>query len=141
MGNPTVRALEHAIAATEGMDEGIVYASGMAAIHGVIAGLAKPGDTVIASRDVYGATYSVLNTYFAEFGIDSVLVDMTDIAEVERKVQDLSPALVFTETISNPLIKVVNVRRIAEIAHAAGAKLALDNTFATPVVTLSLIHI
>jgi len=135
MGNPTVRALEHAIAATEGMDEGIVYASGMAAIHGVIAGLAKPGDTVIASRDVYGATYSVLNTYFSEFGIDSVLVDMTDIAEVERKVQDLSPALVFTETISNPLIKVVDVRRIAEIAHAAGAKLALDNTFATPVVT------
>ncbi len=135
MGNPTVRALEHAIATTEGMDEGIVYASGMAAIHGVIAGLAKPGDTVIASRDVYGATYSILTGYFSDLGIESVLVDMTDVAEVERLARKLKPALVFTETISNPLIKVVDIRRMAEIAHAVGAKLAVDNTFATPVVT------
>jgi len=135
MGNPTVRALEHAIATTEGMDDGIVYASGMAAIHGVIAGLAKPGDTIIASRDVYGATYSILTTYFSEFGIESALVDMTNVVEVERLAQKLNPTLMFTETISNPLIKVVDIRRIAEIAHGVGAKLAVDNTFATPVVT------
>lgn len=135
MGNPTVRALEHAVAATEGTDEGIVYASGMAAIHGVIAGLARRGDTIVASRDVYGATYSILTTYFSEFGIKSVLVDMTDAAEVERIVREKNPSLVFTETISNPLIKVVDIRQVAKIAHAAGAKLAVDNTFATPVLT------
>jgi cystathionine gamma-synthase/methionine-gamma-lyase len=135
MGNPTVRALEQAIAATEGTEEGIAYASGMAAIHGVISGLAKAGDRVIASRDVYGATHSVLNGYFSEFGVESILVDMADLDEVERMARELKPTLIYTETISNPLIKVVDLRRLADIAHANGATFAVDNTFASPIVT------
>ncbi len=134
MGNPTVRLLEEAIAATEGMEEGVVYASGMAAIHGILTTLATGGSRILASRDVYGATYAILRSHLAGFGIETTFVDMTDIDEVRRVADDLQPDLVLAEAVSNPLIRVVDVRRIAEISHGVGAIFVLDNTFATPVV-------
>jgi cystathionine beta-lyase/cystathionine gamma-synthase len=134
-GNPTIRALEEAVAAIEGTEEAVAYGSGMAAIHGVIAGLSRPGSPVIASRDVYGATYALLRTYLANFGIETIFADMRDLEALERLAIDVKPSLIFAETISNPLIRVVDVQRIADIAHSSGARFALDNTFATPVIT------
>ncbi len=134
-GNPTVRALEEAIAAIEGTDEAVAYGSGMAAIHGVIAGLARPGTTVIASQDVYGATFALLRTYLADNGVTTVFADMRDLDGLAKLADEHRPSLIFAETISNPLIRVVDVQRIADIAHAVGAKFALDNTFATPIIT------
>jgi cystathionine gamma-synthase/methionine-gamma-lyase len=134
-GNPTVRALEEAIAAIEGTDDAVAFGTGMAAIHGVITTLVRPGQRIIASRDVYGATYALLRSILTETGIDTTFVDMQDPDAVAALADDLRPALIVAETVSNPLIRVVDVGRIATIAHATGAAFVLDNTFATPVIT------
>jgi len=134
-GNPTVRALEEAIAAIEGTDEAIAFGTGMAAIHGILTLLAKPGDRILASRDVYGATFALLRSVLADFGVETTFVDMRDLAAVERLATELQPALVFAETISNPLIRLTDVQRVGAIARNAGARFVLDNTFATPVLT------
>ncbi len=134
-GNPTVKALEDAVAAIEETDDAVAYGSGMAAIHGIVAALARPGSTVIASRDVYGATHALLGGYLADNGVTTIFVDIRDLDGLESLAREHEPALVFAETVSNPLMRVANVRRIAQIAHAAGAKFVLDNTFATPIVT------
>ncbi len=134
-GNPTVTALEDAVAAIEGTESAVAYGSGMAAIHGIVASLAKPGSTVIASRDVYGATHALLGGYLADNGVNTIFVDIRDLDGLETLTRRHKPALVFAESISNPLMRVADVRRIGEIAHASGARFVLDNTFATPVVT------
>ncbi|MBA3274589.1 MAG: PLP-dependent transferase [Chloroflexia bacterium] len=134
-GNPTVRALEEAVAAIEGTDDAVAYGSGMAAIHGIVAVLARPGSTVIASRDVYGATHALFGGYLADNGVTTIFVDIRDLDGLEELTREHQPSLIFAETVSNPLMRVANVRRIAGIAHAAGAKFVLDNTFATPIVT------
>lgn len=136
--NPTVRALEEAVAAIEGSEDAVAYGSGMAAIHGIVSVLARPGSTVIASRDVYGATHTVLGGYFAENGVTTVFVDIRDLDGLESLVREQRPSLVLAETVSNPLMRVADVQRIAAIAHAAGAKFVLDNTFATPIVTRAM---
>jgi cystathionine gamma-synthase/methionine-gamma-lyase len=135
MGNPTVRQLEQAIAAIEGMPRGVAYASGMAALHGVITTIARGGSRILASRDLYGATYAMLRTHLASFGVETTFIDVTALDDVERIARELKPALVLAETVSNPLIRVTDVRRLADISHAVGAFFALDNTFATPVLT------
>lgn len=134
-GNPTVRALEEAVAAIEGTEDAVAYASGMAAIHGVISAVARPGSTVIASRDVYGATHALLRGHRADTGIETAFVDIRDLDRLESVARETRPTLIFAETISNPLMRVADVQRIAGIAHASGATFVLDNTFATPVVT------
>lgn len=131
-GNPTVRALESAIAAVENTDAAIAYPSGMAAIHGIFAVLAKPGDHVVVSRDVYGATLTLLNGYFTEIGITSHFVDITDLDAVKAIVADVSPTVIFAETISNPLIKVADINALVAIARTCGARVVIDNTFASP---------
>jgi len=134
-GNPTVKALEDAVAAIEGTDDAVAYGSGMAAIHGIVAALARPGSTVIASRDVYGATHALLGDYLADNGVTTIFIDIRDLDGLESLTHEHKPSLIFAETVSNPLMRVANVQRIATIAHEAGAKLVLDNTFATPIVT------
>ncbi|MDQ3654631.1 MAG: PLP-dependent aspartate aminotransferase family protein [Chloroflexota bacterium] len=134
-GNPTVKALEEAVAAIEGTDDAVAYGSGMAAIHGIVAALARPGSTVIASRDVYGATHALLGGYLADNGVKTIFVDIRDLDGLESLAREHKPSLIFAETVSNPLMRVANVQRIATIAHGADAKFVLDNTFATPIVT------
>ncbi len=134
-GNPTVRALEEAVAAIENTDDAVAYGSGMAAIHGIVAALARPGSTVIASRDVYGATHALLSGYLAENGVTTIFVDIRDLDGLDALAREHRPALIFAETVSNPLMRVANVRRIAAIAHDSSAMFVLDNTFATPIVT------
>lgn len=131
-GNPSVRALETAIASVENCDAAIAYPSGMAAINGVIQHLAKPGDQVVISRDVYGATLTLLNSQFTAIGVNPHFVDVTDLDATTSLIDEVSPSLLFAETISNPLIKVANLRALAEIAHAKDAAFVVDNTFASP---------
>ncbi len=134
MANPTIRTLEDAIAAIEGTEYAVAYASGMAAIHGVITGLVPPGSTVLASQDMYGATYALLTGYLAELGITTVMVDASNPDEVTARIAEHKPAVLYLESISNPLIRVCDIRTLATIAHDAGARLVLDNTFASPTV-------
>jgi cystathionine gamma-synthase/methionine-gamma-lyase len=134
-GNPTLTALEIAVAALEGGEAALAYASGMAAIHGALLGAgARAGAAVVAAQDVYGATYALLNRVLATQGVTVRYVDGTDVAAVAAAVADRQerPAALICETISNPLLKVADVPRLAEIAHAAGAALIVDNTFASP---------
>jgi cystathionine beta-lyase/cystathionine gamma-synthase len=132
MANPTVRSFEEAVAAIEGTEAAVSYASGMAAIHGAIAGFTSPGATILASRDMYGTTFALLNGPFAENGVTTVLTDMSDLAAFEEQIAEIKPAVVYVESISNPLMRVLDVARLAAISHAHGAVLLLDNTFASP---------
>lgn len=132
-GNPTLTALETAVAALEGGEAALAYASGMAAIHGaLLAAGARAGTAIVAAQDVYGATYALLNRVLAPQGVTVRFVDGTDAAAVAAAVAETRPAALICETISNPLLKLADVPRLAEIAHAAGAALIVDNTFASP---------
>ena len=92
----------------------------------------KPGSKVIASQDLYGATTTLLTTIFGSFGVKTLAVDFSDLSQLRERVKEASPVVLITETISNPLLKVCDIEACAEIAHAAGAKLIVDNTFASP---------
>src|SRR5690606_1739661 len=100
-GNPTVRSLETMMAALEGADATIAYASGMAAVNGVFTQYAKPGTSVIISRDVYGATVSLIRGQYAAAGVDVHIMDVTDLESVRSVAAEIKPALILAETISN----------------------------------------
>lgn len=131
-GNPTVRSLETMMARLEGAEASIAYPSGMAAVNGVLAHYAKPGSTVLISRDVYGATLGLVRSQFAEIGVETHVLDVTDLDAVRQATAEIRPALIWGETISNPLMKVTDIRALADIAHEHGAALVIDNTFGTP---------
>ncbi len=133
-GNPTVRSLEHAIAVIEQCDEAIAFASGMAAIHAAIIGVAEPGSRILASQDLYGATHALLRTHFASIGMETTFVDILDLDAVRAAAEETAPAVILAESISNPLIRVTDIAAIAAIAHDAGATLIIDSTFASPIV-------
>lgn len=132
-GNPTVRSLENMIAKLEVAEASIAYPSGMAAVNGVFAHYARPGTSVLVSRDVYGATLGLIRSQYAEIGVESHIVDVADLAQVRSVAEQVKPVLIIGETISNPLMKVTDIAALAEIAHASGAALAIDNTFASPI--------
>lgn len=131
-GNPTVRALEAAMASVENADAAIAYPSGMAAINGVFQLFAKAGDHVVISRDVYGATLSLMNTQFQTTGVTPHFVDVTDLDALKAMVDDVRPTLVYAETISNPLLKVADIGALVDFAKAQGSTVVIDNTFASP---------
>ncbi|HKG45688.1 MAG TPA: PLP-dependent aspartate aminotransferase family protein [Pyrinomonadaceae bacterium] len=132
-GNPTIAALEEAVREVEEGAFACAYATGMAAVHAaLIACDLKAGSTVLASQDLYGATTSLLNNVFTNFGVKTVHVDFSDLETVRQKARELRPQVLIAETISNPLLKVCDIEACAEIAHENGARLIIDNTFATP---------
>ncbi|MGC8781894.1 MAG: trans-sulfuration enzyme family protein [Anaerolineae bacterium] len=140
-GNPTVAAFETAVAALEEGEAALAYASGMAAIHGALLGAgARSGTTVVAAQDVYGATYALLDRVLAAQGVAVRFVDVTDLSSVAKTVAETQPVALLCETISNPLLKLADVPRLAEIAHRGGAALIVDNTFATPYLFRPLCH-
>lgn len=130
--NPTVAALESAVSTLEGAADTVAFASGMAAIHAafVAAGL-RPGERVVASRDCYGLTRTLLTSHFAEQGVQVQFVDLTDASEAAEAMAT-RPRVVYLETISNPLLKILNVPALAAAARAAGALTVVDNTFPSP---------
>src|SRR5919108_1458257 len=132
-GNPTVSALERAVATLEGGETAVAYASGMAAIHATLLALdVVSGVAVVAAQDLYGATSTLLTTIFVRQGVNVHFVDMTDLDQVESAIRELSPKVVLAEIISNPLLKVVDLERVATLAHAHGATLVVDSTFTSP---------
>jgi cystathionine beta-lyase/cystathionine gamma-synthase len=131
-GNPTVRAFEEAVAALEGAPLAAAFGSGMAAIHAaILAAGVGPGDRILATRDLYGLTRVMLATHFAQLGVETRFIDMTDLALVERELAE-QPKVVYLETISNPLVIVLDLPAICRLARAAGALTLVDNTFASP---------
>jgi len=132
-GNPTVAALEEAVRDIEEGATACAYSTGMAAIHAaLIACDLKAGSTVLASQDLYGATTGLLNTVLANFGVKTVQVDFSDLAIVRETAREIKPQVLIAETISNPLLKVCDIEACVEIARENGARLIIDNTFATP---------
>ena len=132
-GNPTTAALEEAMRVVEEGATACAYATGMAAIHAALLACdLRAGSTVLASRDLYGATTNLLNTILANFGVKTVHLDFADLKLVRDKARDLKPQVLIAETISNPLLKVCDIETCVEIARENGARLIVDNTFATP---------
>ena len=130
--NPTTRALEEAVAALEGTEDAVAYASGMGAVHAAILLDVRAGDRVVAARDVYGATYAVLAKLLPTLGVETTFVDVLDLDRLEATVAAVKPKLVACETISNPLLRVPDLAAVVALAHRHGAKAMVDNTFASP---------
>lgn len=130
---PTLAAFEQAVASLEAAPAAQAFASGMAALHAaLLAAGARAGETVVAALDLYGATYSLLTGLLSTLGVQVVLVDCSDLAAVESALVQAKARLLLVETISNPLLKVADIPALANLAHAQGARLLVDNTFATP---------
>ncbi len=129
--NPTVRNFEARIAALEGAEAAVGTASGMAAILSTCMALLKAGDHILCSRSVFGTTTVLLNKFMQKFGVKTDFVAPTDYAAWEAGFTP-STKLVFIETPSNPLSDVLDIRRLADLAHAQGALLVVDNCFCTP---------
>src|SRR5580658_254334 len=129
-GNPTRGALEQCLAALEGGKQGIAFGSGCAATTAVLLTL-RAGDHVLVCDDVYGGTFRILDKVLAQFGLEATFLDMTDPKRVEATMRPTT-RLVWVETPSNPMLKIFDIAAVAEIAKARGAILAVDNTFATP---------
>ena len=129
--NPTVASMEKRLAALEGTEACIGTSSGMAAILLMCMGLLKSGDHVICSQSVFGATIKLIGSEFAKFGVESTFVSQTDVAKWQAAVKP-NTKLLFAETPTNPLTEVCDIRALADIAHAAGALLAVDNCFCSP---------
>lgn len=129
-GNPTRTALEECVAALEGAAHGVAFASGMAATDTLLRRLA-PGDHLYLGNDAYGGTYRIISNVYGGHGVQHTAVDLT---QPEALAADWNPAtkLVWIETPTNPLLTVFDIAKIAEITHANGAKLVVDNTFASP---------
>lgn len=140
-GNPTTAALEEAVAVLEGGESAVAFASGMAALHAALlaAGL-RAGDTVVAARDLYGVTHALLNEVLAPLGVRTRLVEIARTAEVVAVLAEERPRLFLLETISNPLLVVPDLPALAAAAHAVGARVVVDSTFATPYLLRPLEH-
>ncbi len=128
--NPTRTALQHNLAALENGRHGICYASGLAATDAILK-LYRPGDEIVVSNDLYGGTYRIMTRVFQEFGLRFRFVDLADPAHLEAA---LTPAtkMVWIETPTNPLMRLVDITAIATITKARGIQLVVDNTFASP---------
>jgi len=137
--NPTTHLLEIAIADLEGAEEGLAFASGMAAISAVLIGLVKSGDHILASRGVYGCTFGLLTMLKEKFAVDFTLADLHD-EDAVRAAMRPNTCVVYIETPVNPTMELVDIRACATVAHAAGARLVVDNTFLTPVLARPIEH-
>jgi cystathionine beta-lyase/cystathionine gamma-synthase len=129
-GNPTRSALEGCLAALEGAAHAVAFGSGCAATTAALLTL-RAGDHVLVSDDVYGGTFRIFDKVLAPFGLEASFVDMAEPARAEAAMRP-NTRLVWVETPSNPLLKIIDLAAIAEIAHRRGVPLAVDNTFATP---------
>ncbi|ABL72362.1 MULTISPECIES: O-succinylhomoserine sulfhydrylase [Paracoccus] len=130
-GNPTSRMFEDRIADLEGTEDAFATASGMAAVNGALMCLVKPGDHIVSSRALFGSCLYVLDV-LARFGVEVTYVDGTDLGQWRAAIRPDTRA-VFFESVSNPTLEVVDIAGVAELAHAVGALVVVDNVFATPV--------
>jgi O-succinylhomoserine sulfhydrylase len=129
--NPTVTSFEQRLAAMEGTQACIATATGMAAILLLCMGVLRAGDHVVCSRSVFGSTLNLISKEFGKFGVESTFVSQTDLKEWQGAMRP-NTKLLFAETPTNPLTDVCDIRALADLAHGAGALLAVDNCFCTP---------
>src|SRR5690554_2315573 len=129
-GNPTRAALEAALASIENGTHGFAFGSGMAAIDAVLK-LLKPGDEVISTQDLYGGTYRLFTKIFERFGIKFRFISMENAKSIEKHV-NTQTKMIWVETPTNPLMKIIDIKTVARISKKHGVLLAVDNTFATP---------
>ncbi|MCB9648982.1 MAG: aminotransferase class I/II-fold pyridoxal phosphate-dependent enzyme [Deltaproteobacteria bacterium] len=131
LSNPTVAALEAAVADLEGTEAGLAFTSGMAAIHAVLTGMLSAGEHAVVPRSVYGGTWALLREVLARFGVETTFVDNRD-PVAWRSALRPNTKIVWAETIANPTLEVADIAALAELAHGAGARLVVDATFTTP---------
>jgi len=137
--NPTVSMFEQRFAALEGAETGRATASGMAAVTTALMGLVRAGDHVVAAKALFGGCRWVVEDWLPRFGVESTLVDGTDLAQWQKAVRKNTRAA-FLETPTNPTLEVIDIAAVADIVHQAGAKLVVDNVFATPLYQSPLKH-
>lgn len=130
--NPTVRVFEEKVRQLEGAEAATSFASGMAAISNTLFTLLSPGDKVVSVKDSYGGTNKLFIEFFPRFQIETVLCDTTDHEQIDATVAS-GCQLLYLESPTNPTLKVVDIARLTEAAHAVGAVVVVDNTFATPI--------
>lgn len=131
-GNPTTRMFEERIAALEGTEDAFATASGMAAVSGALMSLCRAGDHIVSSRALFGSCHYVLDEVMRRYGVEVTFVDGKDLDAWRAALRPGTKA-VFFESMSNPTLELVDIRAVAEIAHAVGALVIVDNVFATPI--------
>ncbi|NIZ14162.1 O-succinylhomoserine sulfhydrylase [Phaeobacter sp. HF9A] len=131
-GNPTVAMFEDRIALLEGAEDAFATASGMAAVNGALTSLLKAGDHVVSAKALFGSCLYILEGILSRFGVEVTFVDGTDL-EAWRAAVRPDTKVVFFESMSNPTLEVIDIAGVAEIAHAVGATVVVDNVFSTPV--------
>lgn len=136
-GNPTIAIFQDRIAALEGAEDAFATASGMAAVSGALCAMVNAGDHIVAARALFGSCLYVLEEVLSRFGVEVSFVDGTDLDQWRSSIRSTTK-IVFFETVSNPTLEVIDIAAVAELAHAAGAKVVVDNVFATPVFSKAL---
>lgn len=139
LSNPTTRLLEQAIAELEGAADGLAFASGMAAISATIIALVQTGDHLLVSRGVYGCTFGLLDLLWHKFGVSHSFADLGDETSIRRAVTP-NTRVIYVESPVNPTMELVDLAACARVAHEVGARLVVDNTFATPILQRPLEH-
>ena len=129
-GNPTRQALENNLAAIEGGKYGACFGSGLAAIDAVVKML-NPGDEVISTNDLYGGSYRIFTTIFEKYGIKFHFVNMLDVQNIEEKINE-NTKLIWVETPTNPMMNIIDIKKVCDLAHENNILVGVDNTFATP---------
>lgn len=134
ISNPTRQVLEDTVAELENGCAGFAYASGMAGIDAVWRTFLRPGDTIVAVADIYGGAYDLLTEVYAQWGVNVIFADLTNPANLDSILAQTKVKMVWLETPSNPLLRLVDIAALCEKAKAAGAIVGMDNTFGTPYV-------
>ena len=132
LANPTRKVLEDTVAELEHGCAGFAFGSGMAGIDAVFRTVLRPGDTIIAVADIYGGAYDLLTEVYAQWGVNVVFADLTLPENLDKLLAEHNVKLVWLESPSNPLLRLVDIPLLAQKAKAAGAVVGIDNTFATP---------
>ncbi|GAA3459785.1 cystathionine gamma-synthase [Saccharothrix longispora] len=130
-GNPTRAALEECLAALEGGRHGRAFASGMGATDTALRAMCRPGDHVVIPNDAYGGTFRLIDKVLSQWGVEHTPVALSDVDAVRAAVRP-NTRVIWVETPTNPLLNIADIAVLAEVAHSAGARLVVDNTFASP---------
>lgn len=131
LGNPTISEFEQKMARLEGAEDGVAFASGMAAVSAVLMYALKAGDHMIAHNSLYGCTYDFMENLLKRYGVNVTFVDATNLDNVKEAMRP-NTRIIYIETPSNPRLTVVDIKGIAEIAHGQEAEVIVDNTFLSP---------
>ena len=131
-GNPTIRMFEQRMAAIEGTEDAFASASGMAAVNSALMSLLSSGDRVVASRALFGSNLYILQNVLPRFGVDVSIVDGTDPSQWQREITPQTK-VVFLESVSNPVLEVIDIRSVCDLAHENGALVIVDNVLSTPI--------